>query len=141
RTCSPSASTAWPRSTSPRRARSGGPTPASWRPAPSWAGSAAPAWPTAWAEPSSEGSSSPSVLGRPSRSPSRCSPEPNRFISKRRRPDTLSGDPRKFYEEGSPHVVLDRLGSLGEGRRLKRLQEIAELTNSFEPETEELTDA
>jgi preprotein translocase subunit SecA len=36
--------------------------------------------------------------------------------------------------------VLDRLGSVGEGRKLKRLEEIARLTNSFEPETEELSD-
>jgi preprotein translocase subunit SecA len=37
-------------------------------------------------------------------------------------------------------VVLDRLGSIGEGRKLKRLEEIARLTNSFEAEIEELTD-
>ncbi len=37
--------------------------------------------------------------------------------------------------------MLDRLGSLGEGRKLKRLEEIARLTNSFEPEIEELSDA
>ncbi len=38
-------------------------------------------------------------------------------------------------------MVLDKLGNLGEGRRLKRLQEIAQLTGSFEPEIEELKDA
>ncbi len=37
--------------------------------------------------------------------------------------------------------MLDRLGSFGEGRRLKRLEEVAQLTSSFEPEVEDLTDA
>jgi preprotein translocase subunit SecA len=38
-------------------------------------------------------------------------------------------------------LVLEKLGSMGEGRRLKRLQEIAQLTTSFEPEVDDLTDA
>ena len=38
-------------------------------------------------------------------------------------------------------MVLDKLASLGEGRRLKRLQELAQLTTSFEPDVDDLTDA
>jgi preprotein translocase subunit SecA len=37
-------------------------------------------------------------------------------------------------------VVLDKLGSFGEGRKLKQLQELAQLSTSFEPEIEELSD-
>jgi preprotein translocase subunit SecA len=38
-------------------------------------------------------------------------------------------------------VSLEKIGSLGEGRRRKRLAEYVGLVNSFEPEFEELTDA
>ncbi len=36
--------------------------------------------------------------------------------------------------------VLDKISNLGEGRKLKNLQELARLVNTWEPETEELTD-
>ena len=35
---------------------------------------------------------------------------------------------------------LERLGSIGEGRRRKRLETYVELVNSFEPELEDLSD-
>jgi preprotein translocase subunit SecA len=38
-------------------------------------------------------------------------------------------------------VGLEKLGQLGEGRKRKRLEEYVRLVNSFEPETEELSDA
>ncbi len=38
-------------------------------------------------------------------------------------------------------MVLEKLGTMGEGRRLKRLEELAQLAKSFEPEVEDLTDA
>jgi len=38
-------------------------------------------------------------------------------------------------------VVIGKLGDFGEGRKRKRLEEVASLVNSFEPEIEELTDA
>ncbi|MGE5460733.1 MAG: preprotein translocase subunit SecA, partial [Solirubrobacterales bacterium] len=37
-------------------------------------------------------------------------------------------------------MVIEKLGSLGEGRKLKRLEQLAGLVNTFEPEVEELTD-
>ncbi len=37
-------------------------------------------------------------------------------------------------------MVLEKLGQLGEGRRLKRLEQLVGIVNTFEPETEELTD-
>jgi preprotein translocase subunit SecA len=37
-------------------------------------------------------------------------------------------------------LVLEKIGEIGAGRRRKRLQEYVTLTNSFEPEIEELTD-
>jgi preprotein translocase subunit SecA len=36
--------------------------------------------------------------------------------------------------------VIDKLGSIGEGRKLKRLEDYVGLVNSFEPEFEDLTD-
>jgi preprotein translocase subunit SecA len=36
--------------------------------------------------------------------------------------------------------ILDKLGNLGEGRKLKNLESIAQLVNTFEPEIEELSD-
>src|SRR6266496_3337964 len=35
--------------------------------------------------------------------------------------------------------IVEKLGTLGEGRKRKRLEEYVKLTNSFEPEIEELT--
>jgi preprotein translocase subunit SecA len=37
-------------------------------------------------------------------------------------------------------LVLDKIANLGEGRKLKNLESIAKLVNTFEPEVEELTD-
>jgi preprotein translocase subunit SecA len=37
-------------------------------------------------------------------------------------------------------AVLDKLGSIGEGRKLKRLEDYVQLVNSFEPEVKELSD-
>ena len=37
-------------------------------------------------------------------------------------------------------VNLEKIGSFGEGRKRKRLEEYVRLVNSFEPEIEELTD-
>jgi preprotein translocase subunit SecA len=37
-------------------------------------------------------------------------------------------------------AVLEKLGSVGEGRKLKRLQDYVKLVNSYEPEVEELDD-
>ena len=37
-------------------------------------------------------------------------------------------------------MVIEKLGQIGEGRRLKRLEQLAGLVNTFEPEVEELTD-
>jgi preprotein translocase subunit SecA len=37
-------------------------------------------------------------------------------------------------------LVLDKLGQLGEGRKRKRLEDLVGITNSFEPEIEELSD-
>ncbi len=36
--------------------------------------------------------------------------------------------------------VLDKLGNIGEGRKLKNLESIAQLVNTFEPEVEDLSD-
>jgi preprotein translocase subunit SecA len=36
--------------------------------------------------------------------------------------------------------VLDKISNIGEGRKLKHLQDLARLVNTFEPETEELSD-
>jgi len=36
--------------------------------------------------------------------------------------------------------ILDKISNLGEGRKLKRLDELARLTNTYEPEVEDLTD-
>jgi preprotein translocase subunit SecA len=38
-------------------------------------------------------------------------------------------------------AVLDKLGSIGEGRKLKRLEDYVQLVNSYEPEVKELGDA
>jgi preprotein translocase subunit SecA len=43
--------------------------------------------------------------------------------------------------EENPLAVLDKLGSIGEGRKLKRLEDYVQLVNSFEPEIKELSDA
>ena len=37
--------------------------------------------------------------------------------------------------------AIEKLGSLGEGRKVKRLQDYVSLVNSFEPEIQELSDA
>ncbi|MGZ8566694.1 MAG: preprotein translocase subunit SecA, partial [Actinomycetota bacterium] len=37
-------------------------------------------------------------------------------------------------------AVLDKISNLGEGRKLKALQELARLVNTYEPEIEELSD-
>jgi preprotein translocase subunit SecA len=37
-------------------------------------------------------------------------------------------------------LVLEKIGQLGEGRRLKRLEQLVRIVNTFEPELEELTD-
>ena len=36
--------------------------------------------------------------------------------------------------------ILDKIANLGEGRKLKQLQELARLVNTYEPEVDELTD-
>ena len=36
--------------------------------------------------------------------------------------------------------IIDKLSNLGEGRKLKNLQELSRLVNTFEPEVEDLTD-
>ena len=36
--------------------------------------------------------------------------------------------------------IIDKISNLGEGRKLKQLQELARLVNTYEPEIEELTD-
>ena len=36
--------------------------------------------------------------------------------------------------------IIDKLSNLGEGRKLKNLQELARLVNTFEPEIEDLSD-
>ena len=36
--------------------------------------------------------------------------------------------------------IIDKLSNIGEGRKLKNLQELASLVNTFEPEVEDLTD-
>ena len=36
--------------------------------------------------------------------------------------------------------IIDKLSNIGEGRKLKNLQELANLVNTFEPEVEDLTD-
>jgi len=36
--------------------------------------------------------------------------------------------------------ILDKISNLGEGRKLKQLEELARLTNTFEPEVDELSD-
>src|SRR6266567_1978880 len=40
-----------------------------------------------------------------------------------------------------PPLVLEKLGTIGEGRKLRRLQDYVELTNSYEPEVQDLSDA
>ena len=37
-------------------------------------------------------------------------------------------------------MVIQKIGSMGEGRKLKQLQGIVGLVNTFEPEVEDLTD-
>jgi len=37
-------------------------------------------------------------------------------------------------------LVLEKIGQLGEGRKLKRLEQLVRIVNTFEPELEELTD-
>jgi preprotein translocase subunit SecA len=44
-------------------------------------------------------------------------------------------------ERGRMPAVLDKLSGLGEGRKLKNLDSLAKLVNTFEPEVEELSDA
>jgi preprotein translocase subunit SecA len=39
-----------------------------------------------------------------------------------------------------PHVVLNRISNLGEGRKLRELDALARMINTFEPEFEELSD-
>ena len=36
--------------------------------------------------------------------------------------------------------IIDKLSNLGEGRKLKQLQELAKLVNTYEPEVEDLSD-
>ena len=36
--------------------------------------------------------------------------------------------------------VLDKLTNIGEGRKLKHLEAIAQIVNTFEPEVEDLSD-
>jgi preprotein translocase subunit SecA len=53
------------------------------------------------------------------------------------------GEPRSYNRCSAPGrtlLVLDKIGQIGEGRKRKRLQDLVALTNSFEPEIEELTD-
>jgi preprotein translocase subunit SecA len=38
-------------------------------------------------------------------------------------------------------LVLDKIGNFGEGRKIKRLDQVVELVNTFEPEIEDLSDA
>jgi len=37
-------------------------------------------------------------------------------------------------------LVIEKIGQIGEGRKLKRLEQLVGIVNTFEPETEELTD-
>ena len=37
-------------------------------------------------------------------------------------------------------MVIEKLGQIGEGRKMKRLEQVAALVNTFEPEVEELAD-
>ncbi|HEY6567664.1 MAG TPA: preprotein translocase subunit SecA, partial [Actinomycetota bacterium] len=37
-------------------------------------------------------------------------------------------------------AVLDKISNMGEGRKLKHLESLAKLVNTFEPEVEDLTD-
>jgi preprotein translocase subunit SecA len=37
-------------------------------------------------------------------------------------------------------LVIQKIATLGEGRKLKRLEDVVALVNTFEPEVEELTD-
>jgi preprotein translocase subunit SecA len=38
-------------------------------------------------------------------------------------------------------VVIEKIGQIGEGRKVKRLEQVVGLVNTFEPEVEDLTDA
>jgi preprotein translocase subunit SecA len=46
----------------------------------------------------------------------------------------------RVASKGSHVPVLDRISNIGEGRKLKNLQDLARLVNTFEPEIEELSD-
>ena len=48
------------------------------------------------------------------------------------------GKPRT--PEGTIVPILDKISNLGEGRKLKQLQELARLVNTYEPDVDELTD-
>lgn len=37
-------------------------------------------------------------------------------------------------------MVIEKIGQIGEGRKLKRLEQLVGIVNTFEPEIEELTD-
>jgi preprotein translocase subunit SecA len=37
-------------------------------------------------------------------------------------------------------LVIEKIGQIGEGRKLKRLEQLVALVNTFEPEVEDLTD-
>src|SRR5262245_57860479 len=51
-----------------------------------------------------------------------------------------SPEPPPPLERGRMPAVLDKISNLGEGRKLKNLGSVAKLVNTFEPETEELSD-
>ena len=38
-------------------------------------------------------------------------------------------------------MVIEKIGQIGEGRKVKRLEQIVGIVNTFEPEVEELSDA
>src|SRR5215210_3525102 len=42
--------------------------------------------------------------------------------------------------EGSAVPFIDKFSNIGEGRKLKRLEELAQLVNTYEPEVEDLAD-
>ena len=46
----------------------------------------------------------------------------------------------RSLREGTP-MVIEKLGQIGEGRKVKRLEQVVGLVNTFEPEIEELSDA
>src|SRR5437868_5704443 len=60
------------------------------------------------------------------RKPRRCA----RYLRARRTPTN----------EGPTVPIIDKISNMGEGRKLKRLEELARLVNTYEPEIEELSD-